>query len=64
LLLEDWDYDSFQQKVSKLLDMDYDDFMGESEYARRQYMNFGSEYPHRIIYNAIQKHVGQPSRIF
>ncbi len=53
-LLNSWNYGEFEEKVSSLLEMDDSSFLDIAKTAKKYYMNFGDEYPHQIIYNAIQ----------
>jgi surface carbohydrate biosynthesis protein len=53
-LLDSWIPDEFSKQVRSLIEMDDENFSIKSKDARKYYMNFGGEYPHQIIHNAIQ----------
>jgi GTP-dependent phosphoenolpyruvate carboxykinase len=53
-LLNSWNYGEYEEKVRSLLEMDDSSFLDIVKTAKKYYMNFGDEYPHQIIYNAIQ----------
>ena len=58
-LLDSWDYGDFTKKAKRLLKMNNDEFYDTTQDSRKWYMNFGDEYPHRIVYNAIQKKMSE-----
>ena len=54
VLLNQWSYEEFKEKAYALLEMSSRSFLDKTEEPKKHYMNFGDEYPHQIIHNAIQ----------
>lgn len=59
VLLSQWRYDEFKEKVDILLEIDDDDLAHKTNNARKNYMNFGDKYPHQIICDTIQSRCRQ-----
>ena len=54
VLLDHWKYEEFKEKAYALLEMSDKSFLDKTKESKKNYMNFGDEYPHQIIHNAIQ----------
>ena len=54
VLLNQWSYEEFKEKAYALLEMSSRSFLDKTKEPKKHYMNFGDEYPHQIIHNAIQ----------
>jgi len=54
-LLDSWGYESFEEKVNLLLNMNEFDFLNKAKIAKEHYMNFSDKYPHQVIHNMIQE---------
>jgi len=56
-LLDSWSSDEFGNKMKLLIEMSDDYFLNKTKDERRYYMNFGDEYPHKVISNIMKNGV-------
>mgnify|MGYP001258364831 CR=1 FL=1 len=55
IILDSWSHDEFDKKIKSLLNMESKDYDQKIKGAKSLFMNFGEEFPHELIYKAIEK---------